>query len=706
MSGSTGPEEPRPTTTYPLKKAWSNVTNDALFQPFQLGSLTLRNRIVSTSHEPAYTDDAMPKDRYRLYHVEKARGGIGMTMIGGSAVVSKDSSGVFGNIDLTTDEVVPWIKKLTDDVHAEGAAVMIQLTHLGWRSTNYQADWLPILAPSRTRETAHRSFTKAMEDWDIDRVVSDFAEAARRCAEGGLDGLELMHSGHLVDMFLAPRHNHRDDEYAGSLENELKFSLRIIDAIKAAVPEDFVVGIKMTVNEWKPDGIDEDRAVELINIYTEHGIQFLNLVTGTTESEAKLAKQIPGMGTPSAPFLEISRRIRERISIPVMHASRIADVTTARYAIEEGCVDMIGMVRAQIADPYLPLKTQEGREDDIRPCVGANACLDGIYSSGAAVCIHNPSTGREGQLPQVIEPASVSGKKKVVIVGAGPGGLEAARVCAVRGHEVVVLEADTTYGGQVQIAARSERRRDLVGIVDWRYQQCKKRNVDFRFGVYAEADEVLAENPDIVIVATGGVPDTELEEGARVQVNDVWDVMQDQLKNKQRVVVFDDSGAYPAVDAVERLARNGQQVTYVTRDRAVAAEVGEMNGPAYMEVFSKFGVQTILGENLVSAARGEGGGALVTLRNEYSDEETQLTFDAVVVERGVIPNEDLYFELKERSKNRGEVDYDAFVNGASQDGPASNNPAGEFQLFRIGDAVTSRNIHASILDALRLGLGV
>ena len=683
------------------------MTDDVLLQPFQLGSLTLRNRIVSTSHEPAYTEgNGMPKDRYRLYHIEKAKGGIGMSMIGGSALVSKDSPAVFGNIDMTTDEVVPWLKKLTDDVHAEGAAVMIQLTHLGWRSTNFQGDWLPIIAPSRSRETAHRSFTKAMEDWDIERVVSDFASAAKRAADGGLDGLEIMHSGHLVDMFLIDRLNHRDDEYAGSFENELKFSLAVIDAVKAAVPEDFVVGIKMTTNDLKPGGLVEEKVAELINIYTEHGIQFVNLVTGTTESEEHLSKQIPGMGTPSAPYLESVKRVRELISIPVMHATRIADFTTARHAIETGAVDLVGMVRAHIADPYIVKKLEEGREDDIRPCVGANACLDGIYSSGAAVCIHNPATGREGQLPQVIQPSSVSGVKKVVIVGAGPAGLEAARVCAVRGHDVVVLEADTTYGGQVQIAARSDRRKDLIGVVDWRYQQAKKRNVDFRFGVYAEADEVLVENPDIVIIATGGVPDTEVAEGARTQVNDVWDVMQDSLKSKQRVMVFDDHGSYPALDAAERLAKNGQEVLFVTPDRMLGADVGEMNGPAFMRAFSEHGVQSILGERLVSTAKGEGGATVATLRNEYSGKETQFTVDAVVVDRGTIPNEELYFELKDRSKNRGEVDYEAFVEGASQDGPNRNNLEGEFQLFRIGDAVTSRNIHASILDALRLSLGV
>lgn len=680
------------------------MTADPLFEPFQLGALTLRNRIVSVAHEPAYTEGGMPRDRYRLYHREKARGGIGMTMIGGSAVVSKDSPAAFGNIDMSTDEVVPWLRALSDDVHAEGAAVMIQLTHLGWRSTNFQADWLPLISPSRTRETAHRSFTKAMESFDMDRVVADFAAAARRAADGGLDGLEIMHWGHLLDMFVADRTNQRDDEWGGSLENQARFVLRVIDAVIAAVPDDFVVGIKMSVDDHVVGGMTEERAIELLDLYAEHGIQFLNLITGAIDTEAAVAKHIPGMGTPSAPELDLSRRIRDRISIPVMHGSRIADVTTARHALESGAVDLVGMVRAHIADPYLPLKVQEGREDDIRPCVGANACLDGIYSSGSAICIHNPASGREGQLPQVIPRAAEAGRKKVVIVGAGPAGLEAARVCAVRGHEVVVLEAADTYGGQVRIASRSERRRDLIGIVDWRYQQAKKRGVDFRFDVYAEADEVLAESPDVVIVATGGMPDTEIEQPGS-SVHDVWDVMQDQLRGKHRVLVFDDNSSNPALDAAERLASQGHEVVFVTADRILAAEIGEMNAPAYLRAFSEHGVRSLLGERLVGTARGAGG-IQATLRNEFSDLETQLEVDAVVVERGTVPNDELYFELKPRSKNLGEVDYEAFIAGAPQEKHLANSPEGEFHLVRIGDAVSSRNVHAAILDALRLGLGV
>ncbi|HIY67735.1 MAG TPA: FAD-dependent oxidoreductase [Candidatus Agrococcus pullicola] len=681
------------------------MTEDPLFQPFQIGDLTIRNRLVSISHEPAYSELGMPTDRYRRYHVEKARGGIGMTMIGGSAIVSKDSPAIFGNIDMSTDEVIPWLRLISDDVHAEGVAVMTQLTHLGWRATNFQGDWLPVIGPSRVRETLHRSFTKEMEDFDMDRVVADFAAAAKRIADGGLDGLELMHWGHLLDMFVVDRLNHRDDEWGGAFENQQRFVLRVIDAVRAAVPDDFVVGIKMSVDDFTVGGMEEARAIELINAYANHGIQFLNLAVGTIDTEATIAKHIPGIGTPAAPFLDHARRIRERIRIPVLHGNRITDIETARYALESGAADLVGMVRATIADPYLPLKAKEGREEDIRPCVGANTCLDGIYSSGSSICIHNPASGREGRLPHVITAVAESKRKKVVIVGAGPAGLEAARVCAERGHRVVVFEAAERHGGQVCIAARSERRRDLIGIVDWRLDQAKKKGAEFRFNTYAEQHAVLAEGPDFVIVATGGLPDTDLP-SLGAPVYDVRDVIQDRVRGKHRVLIFDDNGSYPAFEAAERLGSQGHEVVFATPDRTLAAQIGEMNASAYMHAFSVYGIAAMLSQRLIATAQETSGGVVATLRNEFSAIETQLVVDAVVVERGTIPNDELYFELKPRSKNLGEVDYEAFVRGGRQDRLLEKNPQGEFQLARIGDAVNSRNMHAAILDALRLSLGV
>src|SRR5262249_27203675 len=206
------------------------TSSDPLLQPFQLKHLTLRNRFMSTAHEPAYTEDGMPKERYRLYHAEKAKGGIALTMFGGSSVVAPDSPQAFGNILLYKDEVVRWLRELADAVHEHGAAVMIQVTHLGRRTAWNRSDWLPVVAPSPVREPAHRAFPKAAEDWDIARIVGQYAAAAERCKASGLDGLEVDCYGHLMDQFWSPATNKRDDAYGGALGHRMRVSLEGVRA--------------------------------------------------------------------------------------------------------------------------------------------------------------------------------------------------------------------------------------------------------------------------------------------------------------------------------------------------------------------------------------------------------------------------------------------------------------------------------------------
>jgi 2,4-dienoyl-CoA reductase-like NADH-dependent reductase (Old Yellow Enzyme family)/thioredoxin reductase len=670
---------------------------DPLLEPFELKQLTLRNRVVSTSHEPAYAEDGMPKDRYRLYHREKALGGVGLTMIGGSAVIAPDSPPSFGNLLLYKDEIVPWLRRLTDDVHEAGAAVMCQVTHLGRRTSNYSGDWLPLVYPSALREPAHRSFPKAAEPWDLDRIVADYASAAERCVAAGLDGIELQSYGHLLDAFTSPATNRRTDALGGDLEARLTFPRRVVQAVRAAVGPDFIVGIRMSMDEDTPDGLGRDEALQALGRYVEDGVDFLSVIKGTIESDATLARVIPSMGTPSAPFLDFAGEIRRAVEIPVMHASRISDVATARHALREGLVDLVGMTRAQIADPHLVAKLAAGEEDRIRPCVGANYCLDAIYQSGDAKCIHNPATGREQTLTHLTPPAPA--RRRVVVVGAGPAGLEAARVLGERGHQVVVLEAAHLPGGQVRLAATAARRRDLLGIVDWRVSEAKHSGVEFRFGAFADASTVLAEEPEVVVVATGGLPNTSFLRVGGDLVADTWDVMAGTVHPQGRVLVYDDSGAEPALDAAELLAGRGATVELVTPERTLAPEVGSMNSPAYLRAFAEHDVTVTLARRL-TAVRREKGGLVALLTSDYSDAEVERHVDHVVVEHGTLPNDELYLDLVPHSTNAGAVDHAALL--AVRPQQVSTNADARFQLFRIGDAVASRNIHAAVYDALRL----
>jgi 2,4-dienoyl-CoA reductase-like NADH-dependent reductase (Old Yellow Enzyme family) len=682
----------------PVRQQTQEVRSfDPLLEPFTLKQLTLRNRVVSTSHEPAYAEEGMPKDRYRLYHREKALGGVGLTMVGGSAVIAPDSPPSFGNLLLYKDEVVPWLRRLTDDVHEAGAAVMCQVTHLGRRTSNFSGDWLPLVYPSALREPAHRSFPKAAEAWDLDRIVADYVSAAERCVAAGLDGIELQSYGHLLDAFLSPATNRRGDALGGDLEARMTFPRRVVRAVRGAVGPDFVVGIRMSMDEDRPDGLGRDEALRALSRYVEDGVDFLSVIKGTIESDATLARVIPSMGTPSAPFLDFAGEIRSAVGIPVMHASRIADIATARYALREGLLDLVGMTRAQIADPHLVAKLAAGEEDRIRPCVGANYCLDAIYQSGDAKCIHNPATGREQTLSQVTPAAPA--RRRVVVVGAGPAGLEAARVLGERGHQVVLMEASQLPGGQVRLAAAAARRRDLMGIVDWRVSEAKHSGVEFRFGVFAETETVLAEEPDVVVVATGGLPNTTfLREGGSL-VEDTWDVMSGAVHPQGRVLVYDDNGAEPALDAVELMAGRGAVVELVTPERTLAPDVGSMNSPAYLRAFADHDVRLTLARRLAGVRRGPDG-LVALLTSDYSDVEVERHVDHVVVEHGTLPNDELYLDLVPHSTNAGAVDHAALL--AVRPQQVSTSPGGRFQLFRIGDAVASRNIHAAVYDALRL----
>ena len=272
----------------------TSMTDDPLLQPFALKHLTLRNRVFSSSHEPAYSDDGMPTDRYRLYHVEKAKGGIGMTMTAGSAVVAEDSPPAFGNLHAYDDEIVPWIRRMTDEVHEHGAACMIQLTHLGRRTGWAQDDWLPVLAPSPLREPAHRAIPKEAEDWDIDRIVGKYADAAERMQAGGMDGIEIEAYGHLFDQFWSPLTNRRTDEYGGSLDNRLRFGWRCSRPSGSGSGAAFIVGIRMAVDETMPGGIDAPTGLEMLRRLEAAGlIDFVNVIRGYIADERQADRGDP-----------------------------------------------------------------------------------------------------------------------------------------------------------------------------------------------------------------------------------------------------------------------------------------------------------------------------------------------------------------------------------------------------------------------------
>ena len=673
---------------------------DPILEPFTLKHLQLRNRIISTSHAPGYAEDGKPKQRYQLYHEEKAKGGIALTMFGGSSNIAPDSASVFGGqIYVGDDSIIPYFERFSERIHRHGAGLICQITHMG-RRTVWNADhWLPTLASSRVREPQHRSFPRAMDREDIDRVIDAYAKAARRCQQGGLDGCEIIAHGHLPDQFFSPITNRRTDGYGGSLANRTRFSLEVFEAVRKAVGDEFIVGLRMGGGEGREDGLSENDCLEIARAHAGSGLlDYLNLVFGRVATDLELAENItPGMDAPLAPFLERVRRFKQAVQVPVFHSCRVNDLPTARYAIQDGIVDMIGMTRAHLADPHLVDKLRHGREDSIRPCVGAGYCIDSLFFTGLARCVHNPATSREATLPHIITPGD-GPRLQIAVVGGGPAGMEAARVCAHRGHRVTVLEAAGELGGQIVLAARASWRRDMIGIRDWLAHELEGLDVEVRTNVLAETDDVLALGPDVVIIATGGIPDTNVLAGAEHVVS-VWDILSGEVAPGQNVLVFDDAGRHAAASCVNFLCDRGCEVELITPDRMASAETGGMNFPIYLRRFYRQGAR-ITPDSRVSAVQRSGNRLAATVEPIYGGPSEERLVDQVVVEHGTMPSDDLFYALKPLSSNLGFTDPDKLVAGEPQDQVL--NPEGMFRLFRVGDVASSRDIHAALLDALRL----
>ncbi len=666
------------------------VSNDPLLQPFQLRHLTLKNRIMSTSHTMLYSVDGAPQQRYQLYHEEKARGGIALTMFGGSSNVAQDSATASGVVNLTGDSVIPHFQQFAERIHQYDCALMCQITHLGRRANTRTWDWLPTVAPSRSREV-DGSFPKVMDHDDIHRIIQSYGEAALRCKEGGLDGIEVVGHAHLFEQFWSPASNWRSDEFGGTLENRLRFGLMVLEEIRRKVGDDFIVGMRVAMDQGFEGGLGKDDCLEIAQIHEKSGlIDFLNLNYGRVDTSIGYVNLMPGMSGPKATYLDLVQEFGRELKLPIFHACRIIDAATARRAIREGIVDMVGMTRAHISDPHIVEKIQNGQESRIRPCVGATFCMD------HRTCLHNPSAGREATLPHRVPNAAA--RRRVVVVGGGPAGLEAARVCALRGHEVILFEALDLLGGQVVLAAKAGWRREIGGVTHWLGEELHHLDVDVRLSVYADNDTVMGLKPDVVVIATGGLPDLEWLEGHE-HCDSVWDILSGGTKVKGSVLLYDELGDHAGASCAEVLADQAANVELAFRGHQAAQRSGYINYPVYLKHFYEKGI-VLTADRRLEKVEKMGRQLRSTLENELTGQVEERLTDQVVVERGTVPLDDLYVELRAGSCNNGTVNLDKLLAGQPQ--TSADDRGDSYELYRVGDAVSSRDIHCAILDSRRL----
>jgi mycofactocin system FadH/OYE family oxidoreductase 2 len=637
--------------------------------------VTIKNRIASTAHATGYAVGGYPKERYRAYYERKARGGVGLIITFGSCSVHPSSSvAEWSGVANWDDSIIPDLAAMAEAVHRHGAAIFCQLTHMGRRGVSATSG-RPLLAPSAVAEPVHRERPKVLETPEIRQLVEAFAAAAERVQRSGYDGVEITsYGGHLIEQFWSPHVNQRTDEYGGSLDNRLRFSREVIEAVRDRVGPGFCVGLRMTADQLLTDGLDHAAMKEIARRLAASGrLDYFSVSGSTGETPELQAKTVPSLDNPLGLFNHYAASIKEVVSVPVLVAARIIDPAMAEDVLRRGAADLVGMTRALIADPDLPAKTLAGRREDVRFCTGANeGCIGRLYQGLAIRCVQNPLIGHEAELAAV-EPARMP--RQIVVAGGGPAGMEAARLAAERGHRVTLLEQGDTLGGQVRVAAMAPHRAEYGRSIAWLARQLEPAGVAVRLGTEATVETVLALRPDAVVVATGAGPRAAPWPGAggpHVVTADAVLLGQVAVRPGQRCVVIDDDGHMRGPGAAEALLDAGGQVEIVTRETLVGLDIDPTLRPAlYRRLFTKGAVMTPLTD-----VREIGPGT-VRVAHVYSGEVRELPADLVVLALGGESRAGLYGGLRAA--------------------------APRLEVHRVGDAVAPRRLHDALLEGTRAG---
>ena len=562
-----------------------------LFSPIEIGHCIAKNRICCSAHADALAEDGMPTDRTVRYYELKARGGVGFMMCFGSAGVHPTSPARdWCGVELFDDRIIPHLEKFSETMHKYGVPCVAQMTHRGRRGRSH-ISWERMYGPSPVREPNHRETPHELDEGMMEEFIQAFIQAAWRLKQGGFDGCEVMASHcHLIDQFWTPNANQRSDEYGGSLANRMKFGIRILEGVREKVGDDFIVGTRITADDFVDGGLNNSMCQEIAGKLNELKIlNYFNIIGGTAEIYIGEAAAVPDMSFPLALYCPLAATIRSVVDVPVIATGRINDPAVAERALQDGQADLCIMNRALIADPDFPNKAREGRLDDIRQCMGYNqGCIDRIYTGLGVTCVQNPVIGREkdwADLPRTQTP------RKIVVIGGGPAGLEFARVARLRGHDVVLFEKNQELGGQTLIARQAPFRQDFDGACRYSSLQCKKLGVDIRLGTEANVDVVLQESPEIVVIATGARPFKPNIAGVEEYGFNAWEVLQGADVPGERVLIVDEEYGQQATSVAEFLLDRGKTVEMVTSEASIGGFMGATTRPPVMQRLYAKGVK-------------------------------------------------------------------------------------------------------------------